>query len=282
MSLYTLPKALYGLYGIKEILSLENNAILYKKLNQDLVNNEKLITAHSMVYIINGTVHINTYEGEEFVVSNGEMLFMPRDSYVISDFLKHGQNMEVYLLFFDHDIMLKFLETVETSIEKQSSICRLEVNQNIQQYFKNIEAMKFTTPHNRQLLESKLLEFLHLLTQKDTIKLTLDTSERGKQKREIDELMLKHYDKDISIAEFAALSGRSLSTFNREFKQKHAISPKKWIIKRKIEQAHSLLTEGMSVTDVAFEIGYKNVSNFIKAYKERYGQTPKAMQKNNP
>jgi len=281
MSLYTLPKALYGLEGIKEILSLENNAILHKKLNKDLVNNEKLITAHSMVYVINGIVHINTYEGEEFVVSNGEMLFMPRDSYLISDFLKNGQNMEVYLLFFDHDIMLKFLETLETSVEKQSSICRLEVNKNIQQYFKNIEAMDFTTPHNKQLLESKLLEFLHLLTQKDTIKLTLNTSERGKQKREIDELMLKHYDKDISIAEFAALSGRSLSTFNREFKQKHTISPKKWIIKRKIEQAHSLLTEGMSVTDVAFEIGYMNVSNFIKTYKERYGQTPKAMQKNN-
>jgi len=281
MSLYTLPKALYGLEGIKEILSLENNAILHKKLNQDLVNNEKLITAHSMVYIINGTVHIHTYEGEEFVVTNGEMLFMPRDSYLISDFLKNGQNMEVYLLFFDHDIMLKFLDTIETSLEKQSSICRLEVNQNIQQYFKNIEAMDFNTPHNKQLLESKLLEFLHLLTQKDTIKLTLDTSERGKQKREIDELMLKHYDKDISIAEFATLSGRSLSTFNREFKQKHAISPKKWIIKRKMKQAHTLLIEGMSVTDVAFEIGYKNVSNFIKAYKERYGQTPKVMQKNN-
>lgn len=282
MSLYTLPKALYGLEGIKEILSLENNAILHKKLNKNLVNNEKLITAHSMVYVINGTVHINTYEGEEFVVSNGEMLFMPRDSYLISDFLKNGQNMEVYLLFFDHDIMLKFFETVETSVEKQSSICKLEVNKNIQQYFQNIEAMDFTSPHNKQLLESKLLEFLHLLTQKDTIKLTLDTSERVKQKREIDELMLKHYDKDISIAEFAALGGRSLSTFNREFKQKHAISPKKWIIKRKIEQAHRLLIEGMNVTDVAFEIGYKNVSNFIKAYKERYGQTPKAMQKNNP
>jgi len=281
MSLYTLPKVLYGLEGIKEILSLENNAILHKKLNKDLVNNEKLITAHSMVYIINGTVHINTYEGEEFVVSNGEMLFMPRDSYLISDFLKNGQNMEVYLLFFDHNIMLKFLETIETPLENKSSICKLEVNQNIEQYFQNIEAMDFNTPHNKQLLESKLLEFLHLLTQKDTIKLTLDTSERGKQKREIDELMLKHYDKDISIAEFAALSGRSLSTFNREFKQKHAISPKKWIIKCKMKQAHTLLKEGMNVTDVAFEIGYKNVSNFIKAYKERYGQTPKVMQKNN-
>ncbi len=282
MSLYTLPQALYGLEGIKEVLSLENNSILHKKLDKDLVNNEKLITAHSIVYVINGTVNICTYEGEEFVVSNGEMLFMPRDSYLISDFLKNGQNMEVYLLFFDHDIMLKFLETIETPLEKKSSICKLEVNQNIQQYFKNIEAMDFTTPHNRQLLESKLLEFLHLLTQKDTIKLTLDTSERGKQKREIDELMLKHYDKDISIAEFAALSGRSLSTFNREFKQKHAISPKKWIIKCKMEQAHTLLKEGMSVTDVAFEIGYMNVSNFIKTYKERYGQTPKVMQKNNP
>ena len=38
MSLYTLPQALYGLDGIKKILSLENNAILHKKLDQDLVN----------------------------------------------------------------------------------------------------------------------------------------------------------------------------------------------------------------------------------------------------
>ena len=282
MNLYTLPQALYGLEGIKEILSLENNAILHKKLNKDLVNNEKLITAHSIVYVINGTVNISTYDGEEFLATNGEMLFVPRDSYLISDYLKNGENMEVYLLFFDHNIILKFLDSIVTPLEKKSSICKLEVNKNIWQFFQNIEAMDYTSSQNKQLLEIKLLEFLHLLTEQDAIKLTLHTSEQGKQKREIDELMLKHYDKNISISEFASLSGRSLSTFNREFKKKHHISPKKWIIQKKIAQAHALLIEGISVTEVAFEIGYMNVSNFIKAYKERYGQTPKAMQKNNP
>jgi AraC-like DNA-binding protein len=33
------------------------------------------------------------------------------------------------------------------------------------------------------------------------------------------------------------------------------------------------------VTESAFEVGYLNVSNFIKAYKSVYDETPKVMQK---
>ncbi|MCB4759036.1 MAG: AraC family transcriptional regulator [Sulfurovum sp.] len=274
MNLVTLPQALYGLDGIREILTFKDNAILYKKLDYNLENNEKLITAHSVVYVLNGLVKICTLDGEEFVANNGEMLFVPRDSYLISDYLKHGQSMEVYLLFFDHSIVLDFLENISSNKE-QSSICKLQVTDNIINYFKNLEQMHFKNPHNQKLLHIKLLEFLHLLSETDTFISTLQTSEQSKQKRDIDELMIQHYDKNISISEFAALSGRSLSSFNREFKRKHNTTPKKWLIKKKINKAQQLLKDGMSVTDTALEIGYMNVSNFIKTYKEIYGQTPK-------
>lgn len=280
MNLYTLPQSLYGLEGIKEILSHEENAILYKKLDEDLLNKEKLITAHSIVYVLNGKVSISTYDGEEFCVKNGEMLFMPRDSYLISDYIREGKSMEVYLLFFDHDIVIKFLDGFQAPRQNTSSICKLEVTENVRYYFENIERMHFDDPHNKNLLSVKLLEFLHLISEQESFKLTLDASERGKQKRDIELLMLEHYDKNISIANFAALSGRSLSTFNRAFKQKHNKTPKKWLIEKKMHLAFTFLKEGKSVTQSAFDVGYLNVSNFIKAYKEVYGETPKTTQKN--
>ena len=90
-----------------------------------------------------------------------------------------------------------------------------------------------------------------------------------------------NYDKNFTVTDFANLSGRSLSTFNRDFKRKHGQTPKQWLIKKKMEKAKVLLSEGMNVTTCAIEIGYSNVSNFIKAYKLIHGETPnKTMRKN--
>ena len=279
MTPFTLPQSLYGFDGIKEILFSGDNAILHKKLEKDLLDNEKLITAHSIVYVVNGKVSVTTFEGDEVSISNGEMLFMPRDSYLISDFRRNSKSMEVFLLFFDHEIVMKFIEGMQKNEAQKSTICQLEATENIQNYFQNISKMKFNNPQNQKLLELKILEFLHLVNEKQDFIETLQASEEGKQRRDIGLIMLEHYDKNMTIADFASLSGRSLSTFNREFKQKYQTTPKQWLIEKKINRAFELLQEGKSVTDSAFEVGYLNVSNFIKAYKSIYGETPKVMQK---
>jgi len=278
-SIFTLPKSLYGLDGIKEILSFDENAILYKRLNKDLLNNEKFITAHSIVYVINGFVTVTTYNGDEVSIGNNEMLFMPRDSYLISDFVRNAKDMEVLLFFFDHEIVMKFMDRFTPMNRKKSTICKLEPTSNIQNYLTNISQMNFENIHNKKLLELKLLELLYLLDEQQDFMQTLRSSEEGKQKRDITLIMQEHYDKNMTIADFASLSGRSLSTFNREFKQKYKQTPKQWLIEKKMHRAFELLQEGKTVTESAFELGYLNVSNFIKAYKSVYKETPKVMQK---
>ena len=279
LTLFTLPQSLYGFDGIKEILFSGENAILHKRLERDLLDKEKLIMAHSIVYVVNGKVSVTTFDGDEVSIGNGEILFMPRDSYLISDFIRNGKDMEVFLLFFDHEIVMKFIEGIEKDEGKKSTICQLEATENIKNYFENISKMKFDDPQNQKLLELKLLEFLHLVNEKQDFIETLQASEEGKQRRDIGLMMLEHYDKNMTIADFASLSGRSLSTFNREFKKRYKKSPKQWLIEKKMNRAFELLQEGKSVTESAFEVGYLNVSNFIKAYKSVYGETPKVMQK---
>ncbi len=280
---YALPQALYKEKNIKNILRYENNCILYKESNIDLINKEKLITSHSIVYVINGRLRVNTYEGDEVIIQNGEMIFMPRDSYIISDYIKNNASMKVYLFFFDHNLALKFLAQNHTPTalkESNNLVCQLKVTQNIKYYISSLEKFNFKTLNTKEILELKLLELLYLLddsNQNNIIK-TLLSSESFKEKRDIESFMLEHYDKNLSINDFASLSGRSLSSFNRDFKNKYNTTPKKWLIKKKMNKAKTMLEKGASVSTCAFDLGYKNVSNFIKAYKSVYKLTPKYMQ----
>ncbi len=281
MDFYALPQALYTYKGIKQILSDGDNCILHKKLDHDIIDAESLIVSHSIVYIVSGKVRINTYDGEEIIAGNGEMLFMPRDSYTISDYLRDGNTMEVYLLFFDTEIALKFLGSQKSKSTSKNTICKLQTPDNIILFLENIHRMQFDNYHDKTLLELKLLEFLHLISQenRDDFIVTLQTSELHKQKRDIASIMIEHFDKNLTVADFASLSGRSLSTFNREFKQRFKKTPKQWLIEKKMDKVQELLKSGSNVTESAFEVGYNNVSHFIKAYKSVYNQTPKEMQK---
>ena len=278
MKSYILPENLYGMQGIKEILYHKDNCILHKKLNKDMIDSEKLIVSHSIVYVVHGNVQVNTFNGDEVLIGAGEMLFMPRDSYLISDYVTKDNGLEAYLIFFNHNIVQKFLEGFITTNRDKSSICKLATNSNIESFFQNIINMDYKETNNNTLLELKILEFLNLVV--DTrFKETLFKSENIKQQRTIESLMIEHYDKNLTISDYASLSGRSLSTFNRDFKKKHNISPKKWLIKKKMDKANKLLLEGVSVTESALETGYQNISHFIKAYKSIYNKTPKEMQK---
>ncbi len=274
---YLLPKDLYNFEGVNTLLFHNESAIIHKKLTQDIIDSEKLIVSHSIVYLIKGRVRVNSFEGEEISIGANEMLFMPRDSYLISDYISEDKQLEAYIVFFTQTIADKFLNGYRSKEHNKSTITSLHVDNNIVHYFNALEKMDFTELNNKALLEIKLLEFLHLINSA-SLKEALSSCEHVKQKRDIERLMLEHYSKNLSVIDYAHLSGRSLSSFNREFKLKFSKTPKQWLIEKRISQAKSLLDEGQSVTQSAFEVGYSNVSHFIKAYKSIYDTTPKQMQ----
>ena len=80
---------------------------------------------------------------------------------------------------------------------------------------------------------------------------------------------------NLSIEAFAKLSGRSLSSFKREFREYFGTSPGRWLLDRRLECSAQLLTAtNMSVTDIVFECGFEQPSHFSRAFKEKFGQTP--------
>ena len=268
---------MYSLDEIEPMLINGNNSILHKTLNKSIINAEKIIISHSVVYVVSGAVKVSTYNYDSISISNGEMLFMPRDSYLISDYISNNEKMEAYILFFDYKIASDFLKTVTPKNKSiNNNLLKLNLSNNISHYFEAIKSIKYKDIHNKQLLNSKLLEFLHLIAESnnDFIDI-LYQAEMSKYKFNTEDYMIKHYDKNLTISDWASLHGKSLSTFNRKFKKQYGISPKKWMLKQNMSMANKMLKNGSSVSQCSAELNYSNTSNFIKAYKEIYLITPK-------
>jgi AraC-like DNA-binding protein len=82
----------------------------------------------------------------------------------------------------------------------------------------------------------------------------------------------ENYMYDLSPADMA---GRSLAAFKRDFKKLSNLSPQKWIIQKRLEVAQQKLRNGdKKVSDVCFEVGFKNLSYFSRIYKETFGVAP--------
>jgi AraC-like DNA-binding protein len=87
--------------------------------------------------------------------------------------------------------------------------------------------------------------------------------------------MNENYMYDLSMEEIASYTGRSLAVFKRDFKKLSLLSPEKWLIEKRLKVAYDKIrNEGKKVSDVCFEVGFKNLSHFSIAFKRQYGVPP--------
>jgi len=81
----------------------------------------------------------------------------------------------------------------------------------------------------------------------------------------------------IKVSMLAKMSSMTESNYSHAFKKMYGMSPHKYINNSKVEHACGLLREH-SVTEVAFELGFENISHFIRLFKQKYDITPKQYQ----
>jgi AraC-like DNA-binding protein len=89
------------------------------------------------------------------------------------------------------------------------------------------------------------------------------------------QIMENNFACNLSMEAFARMCHRSLSSFKRDFRKHFGETPGRWLLNRRLEYATELLrSAGKSVTQIAFESGFEDVSHFSRAFKGRYGQSP--------
>jgi AraC-like DNA-binding protein/mannose-6-phosphate isomerase-like protein (cupin superfamily) len=79
----------------------------------------------------------------------------------------------------------------------------------------------------------------------------------------------------LSMEEIARHSGLGLRTLNRLFLDELSLSPKQLVTLYRMEEAKRLLEkQKLSVTDVALEVGYASLSQFIHSFRKVTGKLP--------
>lgn len=83
-------------------------------------------------------------------------------------------------------------------------------------------------------------------------------------------------DRDLSLAELAAVVNISPNYFATLFKQTTGISPHQYVTRRRIETAKQLLKKSrLPHLEIALKVGFANQSHFSTVFRKQTGMTPR-------
>jgi AraC-like DNA-binding protein len=94
-------------------------------------------------------------------------------------------------------------------------------------------------------------------------------------KIDLEAYMKRHFSYNIPLAQFAKLTGRSLSTFKRDFVKIFNTTAEKWLQKQHLERAHFLITQkNKGASEIYLVLGFETLSHFSYTFKKQFGHTP--------
>lgn len=128
---------------------------------------------------------------------------------------------------------------------------------------------------DRQLIRLKTMEAIHAIAQQkpELLHIFNEFSEPGRA--DLVQFVEHNFTHNIPLTQFAQMSGRSLSTFNREFRKEFNTSPHKWIKQRRLERAKKLLVQTQkTASDIYLEVGFEDLAHFSRSFKKHFGFNP--------
>lgn len=151
-------------------------------------------------------------------------------------------------------------------------------SQIISQFIKSLE-FYFENPTlvDDDLLELKIKELVLLLIKSKNVKSVLELIKNlySSKTTNVKDIIELHLYSNLAIEELAKLSQTSVSTFKRVFKKEFNVTPLNYITTKRIKKAENLLkiTE-VSISEIAYEVGYSDPQYFTRIFKKNIGTTP--------
>ena len=251
--------------------------------NQDPpLKNEVFFEEHAVIFVLEGEKKFVS-PTQTIHVRKGNIVFIRRGYYLMQETI--DTNYRSLVFFFNEKLLKEFVGLHFELFEKTSivngdasTLLVFEITQSLNKFTESIfPYFHSETPYLNHFLRLKLQELLLHILEIDVsgqFKSILFSLYKG-EKVDLEYLMNSYYLKPLSLEELSRLSGRSLSAFKRDFQKQFNNSPAFWIKNKRLEYAGLQLEKThKNVSEISMEIGYESVSHFIKAYKEKFGQTP--------
>ena len=235
---------------------------------------------HLLYVVLGGSVKL-TCGRQTWTVRKNEMILLRRAQSV--SYEKQGSEetelFESQLFAINDELLKDFLTSQQVQIPQMTEELGTQVSPMSERLVAYCWSLSpyFNAPSqvNPGLLRLKVMELLYNVMDcsKNIFRQMLQL--RQPVKTDIHRVVEENYTSPISLDELAYLSGRSLSSFKREFQDIYGAPPARWIRERRLSKAHEMLrSSSLSVADVAYSLGFENPTHFCRIFKQQYGYAP--------
>lgn len=232
---------------------------------------------HMLVWFISGETKIVQADATWFF-KKGDIFLIPRNQLAtIINYPKDGQPHKTVVMHLSKERLTGYY-------------ARLDVKPKI------VTSPKILCYTNHPLLESCLSSLVPYFDMKDlpediaSLKITEAISILRAIDKEVDQVlanfeepgkidlagyMERNFMFNLPLEKFSYLTGRSLTTFKRDFGKVFGATPQRWLTRKRLELAHYQFVEKKKrPMDVCYEVGFENLSHFSYAFKKQFGYTP--------
>lgn len=233
-------------------------------------------------YVVQGTYETIESHGS-FRIGAKDALVKKCGNYVAHFLSQNGDTeCEAVAIYLYPDILHEIYKNEPPSfLDKSKKIIppkKLLANELIEKYINNLY-MYFDNPEmiDDDLALLKLKELIMLLLKSERYSNVQDfLSELFKPgKLKFTSIIENNLFSEISVEELAFVTGKSLSSFKREFQKIYKMSPAKYIKSRRLDHAAQLLLSSEKpVSSIAYESGFQDPSTFSAAFQHKFDRSP--------
>lgn len=262
------------------VQSMDLFGIQFACYTQSKKSGEQLMKQHGVSFLISG--ELEAFDGQtKYYYRKGDLIVYRKNTLI--RFVKYpykGEAFQAISVVLDDAILQEVALNQGYKAEKKTgaNLIRLEQDDLLQDYFTALKGWFAHQIKDQNLIDLKKRELIYLLLHHNpNLAATLFHFVKP-GKVDLENYMNTHFRFNIPLVEFAFLTGRSLATFKRDFEKIFHLSPNKWLVNKRLEEAYYLLEyKKMKVKEVYVEVGFETLSHFSHAFKQRFGVNPSTL-----
>lgn len=237
-----------------------------------------------LVFVEQGQLHIRI-DQQFYTISSGEFALVRKytEVTVYKSYTKEQGAAKTYFFALSNDFIRKIILDIKIPVDLPpigERIVPLKANTQLITLMQSIRAyVDKGDDLDPQLVELKTKEALLAIIKSDPNLAAIFREYSLAERADIVQYMNNNYLANTSLEILAKQTGRSLSTFNREFKMVFNETPHRWIMKKRLAFARNLLLQGAKkASDIYLEAGFEDLAHFSRAFKKQFGMPPSKVQ----
>lgn len=242
---------------------------------------EVVFDQHMLIWFISGETKIVQAEATH-TFKTGDIFLIPRNKpATVINYPKDGLPHKTVIMLLTEKILRNFYSSIEvkpkiTPVPKVHSFGHHPLLESCLASLIPYFDLKEALPGN--LASLKMTEAISILRVIDPGIDSVLANFDDPYKVNLISFMEKNYMFNMPLEKFSYLTGRSLTTFKRDFKKAFSTTPQRWLTQKRLELAHYQLTEQKrKPIEVCYETGFENLSHFSFAFKKQFGYAPSAL-----